>query len=407
MEPLTILKTNPYQRIAVQMTSWKKYLLSQIDYIRQAPTTSCLLSTAMVSGPNVTTPPVQDVKTETNVTFACDSNQSKPHISIREERPYGKQTSSAHLNPFVPQFFTSVIPAGEPPARIIPDARLNFPGSDSSTHSASAGEELIQRLADLIAQRQDRESLPRPEPEVFTGNPLRYPIWKKSFETFIERKTKDPSERLYYMGRYTTGAANEAVSGLLALDNDDAYQKAKKSRFGDPLMVADAFRRKINEWPKIWSNDGQGLRKFSDFLEHCNTAMNTICYLNVLNDPEENQKILKKLPNYIASRWSRVVDHWITEEEADEHGTEERVRTVKSPAKVGYPPFAEFCRFMKKEARISCNPVTSPQALKGEEKGGGWRIGFIEFPCVTCGLCKLIITFVRTNCLFRLCFGAS
>ena len=36
-------------------------------------------------------------------------------------------------------------------------------------------------------------------------------------------------------------------------------------------------------------------------------------------------------------------------------------------AKAGYPPFAEFCKFMRKEARIACNPVTSLQALKAEE----------------------------------------
>ena len=86
----------------------------------------------------------------------------------------------------------------------------------------------MQRLADLLTQGQDRNSFPRPEPEVFTGNSLRYPNWVKSFETLIERKTKDPSERLYYLGKYTTCAAKEAVSSLLSLDNVDAYSNAKK-----------------------------------------------------------------------------------------------------------------------------------------------------------------------------------
>ena len=82
----------------------------------------------------------------------------------------------------------------------------------------------------------------------------------KSFETFIERKTKDASERLYYLGKYTTGAAKEAISGLLSLDNVDAYDKAKKiltNHFGNPFTVADAFRKRINSWPKIQPNDGQ------------------------------------------------------------------------------------------------------------------------------------------------------
>ena len=84
----------------------------------------------------------------------------------------------------------------------------------------------MHRLADLLTQRQDRDSLPRPEPEVFTGNPLRYPNWIKSFETLIERKMQNPSEHLYYLGKYTTGEAKEAISGVLALDNTSAYSKA-------------------------------------------------------------------------------------------------------------------------------------------------------------------------------------
>ena len=71
--------------------------------------------------------------------------------------------------------------------------------------------------------------------------------------------------------------------------------------------------------------------------------MKTIQYLNVLNDPDENQKIIQKLPNHLVVRWSRVVDEWIAVDEL------------------------EFCKFMRKEARIACNPVTSPQALKAEE----------------------------------------
>ena len=35
--------------------------------------------------------------------------------------------------------------------------------------------------------------------------------------------------------------------------------------------------------------------------------------------------------------------------------------------KTGYPPFTEFCKFIKREAGISCNPVTSLQVLKAGE----------------------------------------
>ena len=240
----------------------------------------------------------------------------------------------------------------------------------------------MHRLADLLTQRQDRDSLPRPEPEVFTGNPLRYPNWIKSFETLIERKMQNPSEHLYYLGKYTTGEAKEAISGVLALDNTSAYSKARQiltDRFGNPFIVADAYRRKINGWPKIPLNIGQGLRKFSDFLQHYNTAMNTIQFLNVLNNPDENQRMVKKLPSHVVLRWNRVVDEWLAEDDPEECDFVARSR--RRAVKAGYPPFALFCEFTRKEARIACNPVTSLQALRTDEtkekfEGGGTKYPF-------------------------------
>ena len=254
----------------------------------------------------------------------------------------------------------------ERPRKPDPDEKLNSVASDFSHMPVSHGEELMQRLADLLTQRQDRDSLPRPEPNVFTGDPLTYLNWIKSFETFTEKKTKNPSERLYYLGKYTAGEANEAISGLLTLDNTGEYSKARKiftDRFGNPFIVADAYRKKINSWPKIQPNDGHGLRRLGDFLQHCNTAMNTIQYLNVLNDPDENQRMIKKLPSHLVVRWSRVVDEWLAYDSLDDEEPQGGKRTDKN----GYPPFSEFCKFLRKEARISCSPVTSLRALRTEE----------------------------------------
>ena len=147
--------------------------------------------------------------------------------------------------------------------------------------------------------------LPLPEPEIFGGDLLHYPLWLKSFETIIEGQTDKVSQRLYYLGKYTRGEPREAISGLLLLETADAYRRAKKilaERFGNPFLVADAYRKKINEWPKIPPNDGTSLRRFSDFLVHCQTATKTIKYLKVLDDPDENQKMLQKLPRYLIDR---------------------------------------------------------------------------------------------------------
>ena len=87
----------------------------------------------------------------------------------------------------------------------------------------STTEDSLTMLVDLLTQRQDSDSLRRPQPHVFGGDLLQYPSWIKAFETFIERKTKQASEILYYLGKFTSGEAKEAVSGLLPLEREEAY----------------------------------------------------------------------------------------------------------------------------------------------------------------------------------------
>ena len=319
---------------------------------------------------NVVTTVSSEINAHTNVTFS-----SMPRVTPTSQQP------SKFPHPEPPPF--TVKSTATP--RIVNSAIIH---SDSPTGSVNSpkmtgDENVITKLADVLTQRHDRDSLPRPEPEVFKGDLLRYPMWIKSFETFIERKTKDPSERLYYLSKFTTDEAKEAVSGLLPLDSEEAYIEAKKilkSRFGDPFLVSNAYRRKISEWPRILPKDGPGLRRFSDFLQHCYTAMHSIKYLEVLNDPEENQRMLRKLPNHLVARWSRIVDKWIGEEREGGQDREAlgppEVNNTDNARQAKYPSFEEFCRFLKTEARIACNPITSLQATKEEDsKGNGdkWR----------------------------------
>ena len=228
---------------------------------------------------------------------------------------------------------------------------LKFDQSVNSPNRTTG--DVLERLADLMTERHARESLPLPEPETFKGDLLHYPSWRKSFDTIVEKRTDSPSQRLYYLGRYTAGEAKEAISGLLTLESANAYHEARKilsDRFGNPFLVANAYRKKINDWPTILPNDGINLRKFSDFLCNCQTAVKEIHYLTALNDPEENHKMIRKLPRYICDRWGREVDHWL-----NVNGQELEDSTASDSP---YPPFSAFCDFLKREARIACNPVT-------------------------------------------------
>ena len=54
----------------------------------------------------------------------------------------------------------------------------------------------IATIAKLFANSISMNPIPVPEPVVFDGNTLDYPIWKASFETLTESKNIDPTEEL-------------------------------------------------------------------------------------------------------------------------------------------------------------------------------------------------------------------
>ena len=89
------------------------------------------------------------------------------------------------------------------------------------------------------------------------------------------------------------------------------------------------------------SNDPAALGEFADFLQSCAEATPHVKGLAILNDCEENHKLLKKLPESMAHRWSRIVVNELDKSQE-------------------YPTFARFTEFMQKEARIACNPMASP-----------------------------------------------
>ena len=247
----------------------EKYLQSQMSLVVSDPIDEQSNNAKHV-------PPSITVYKEVNSNTSDDNRvpmHSRPSESISEAASEPTGFIPFKLNPSATSYHGDV----KLPTNINPQDRLyqtprevvdnNVNSSEMKQFTTSSNEDVLKNLADLLTRRQDRESLPRPEPEVFNGNYLQYPNWLKSFENFIVRKTKDPSERLYYLNRYTSGEAKEAVSVPFPVEYcRSLYAKAKKilaNRFGNPFLVTDAYRKRINDWPKILPNDCPSLRKFS------------------------------------------------------------------------------------------------------------------------------------------------
>lgn len=232
------------------------------------------------------------------------------------------------------------------PVKTPPIMNSNRPVSAGATVSQSQTPSPSETagLAEAIASSLTLNRLPVPEPAVFSGDPLKFVDFKMSFLTLIGRKPIPASEKMLYLKSYLTGEARRAVEGFFYRSSEDAYEGAwavLEDRYGNPFVVQKAFRDKLMKWPQINSNDSSALREFADFLKSCAEAMPYVKGLAILNDCEENRKLLKKLPNWIVRKWSRIAV-----EELDKSGE--------------YPAFKHFTEFLLKEARIACNPIASP-----------------------------------------------
>lgn len=98
-------------------------------------------------------------------------------------------------------------------------------------------------------------------------------------------------------------------------------------------------------------------------------------YLNVLDDPDENQRKARKLPRYLIDLWSREVDRWLNQDE--EQRQSGRASSNVARVQMGYPRFSAFCSFLQRESRIAYNPVTAVRPQREEVANDnfdkGWK----------------------------------
>ena len=98
-------------------------------------------------------------------------------------------------------------------------------------------------LSQMIVTQQARSLLPSHEPPSFSADVMSYPAFIAAFETFIESKVDNSSERLYFLDQYTSGEAKELIKGCLQMKRGDPYKEARrllKKHYGGPYKIASA-----------------------------------------------------------------------------------------------------------------------------------------------------------------------
>ncbi|XP_072169077.1 uncharacterized protein [Diadema setosum] len=193
--------------------------------------------------------------------------------------------------------------------------------------------------------------LPGIDLPVFSGDPLLYPLWRNAFGSLVDSKPLPLSMKLHFLSKSVAGTPKRAVERYLLLGTEDAYERACATlaeRYGSPSVVSSAFLEKLNTWPRVGDRDATGLSNFSDFLDQVGAAKLTIPTLNILDFPQENVKLLEKLPSYLERQWREEIIRWRGRGYGD------------------YPPFARFADFVR-NAACKAN-IPELESLKRESR---------------------------------------
>jgi hypothetical protein len=219
--------------------------------------------------------------------------------------------------------------------------------SPAKTAVSSASSQLIDTVACLNALRH----IPAPVPTIFSGEPLEFMDWKFAFQTLIQNKGIPSADRIFYLKQYVSGRAKESISGHFYDHTEAGFENAMATlerRFGDPLVISEAFRKKLGRWTRIKEMSGDQVMRLADYTNHISACMETMPGLEVMNDSHEVKKLIELLPRPMVTRWNRFAHDY-------------RQRNGK------YPGFKNAAEFISSEAEL----LVDPYSVSLNEKTGG------------------------------------
>jgi DNA-binding ferritin-like protein len=127
----------------------------------------------------------------------------------------------------------------------------------------------LQKMFTSHQQMVSSLSLPNVDVPVFSGNPVEYCHFLRSFENLIEAKTTSASSRLFYLVQHTSGEVQQLMRSCLTMSPETGYVEAKrllKEKYGQNYSIATAYVNQIITASSIKSEDSAALQSFSLLL---------------------------------------------------------------------------------------------------------------------------------------------
>ncbi len=179
---------------------------------------------------------------------------------------------------------------------------------------------VLQQLVNQQQQSVIALTSPQPTMQIFNGDPTSYCDFVRAFEHLVERKTTDPSARLYYLVQYTSGHVQELMKSCLSMNPSEGYREAArllKERYGQSYQIASAHVNRLIDGPVIKTDDSAELQRFSIQLTSCANTLKQIGCIGKIDNSENLKKIINRLPTAMRYKWRDVVDRIVEQERRD------------------------------------------------------------------------------------------
>ena len=199
--------------------------------------------------------------------------------------------------------------------------RTNVPASDKNTQSVKdrigyfpsptrkspdqnpdkALEALYRQQAVMMGALQ----APKIELLDFTGDPMQYHAFIRSFEENVEKMLSDDGARLARLIHLCKGEAGRAIRCCSLMDPEQGYARARRlleQRFGDKHTITKLWIKKLNDGgPRV------NLQEYADELLDCYESLNALGALQEMNAQRTLLDMITRLPTHLQNKWQDYV----------------------------------------------------------------------------------------------------
>ena len=226
-------------------------------------------------------------------------------------------------------------------------------------------------LYEAVTTMVKLQAAPKPDLDIFTGNPLEYPYFKASFREVVEAAVADQPGRLTRLIKYTSGDAKELIKHLIHADPSSCYTKAVQmldKEYGNPHLIHQSYIRELRQWEPIKSADTTAYKKLYRFLLKCETYKDAY-KLKELDSTEMIRGVISKVHQPLQDRWNRKATNIRTNDSREAN-------------------FSDLLKFVDYEVTLMSDPAYSRDALSdGKQVKSNFTSSTNPSDAVKCPLC--------------------